>query len=533
MRLRPALLLVVAALASVLAVPATATQWVEERVYVPTPHGELHVLLTRPVTGRVPVLLTLRPDRTTEGATTEGFAIDAYRDRYTRRGYARAIADLHGTGWSGGCWDYGGRAGAEAHAALVEWLGTRTWSNGRVGLIGMWGTLEVAALAPPHLAAVVPQDAVSSWYGLSYDHAVTQFTTDHQNETARYFEGSTATYFHTVGATPPLLYGTPVSGQLVRHQAERLCPEVAEHLAHAHSTDPAYDDFWRERDWALRAHRVRAPVLFQHGWVDVAGRAAQFTRYWQNLPASPDHRAIVGQWHDFDVFLRRQDALPGFPVHPLTYLDLFLARHLKGEAASRLDQLPRVLSGGSDHRFRTTLPLDVRPTTWRLGEPMPGGTGSFVNTGTESSAVFKRDVARQAGYAAFAWTVSRDTRLVGSAEVTLRLTSSARRGQVAVTLLDVAPGAEGGTAVTRGLLDLRYRRSLAAPEDVPVLQPFTARVTLRPQDHVLKRGHRLVVAVAGSDSVWGVPDPLVGQFVTVLPGSSVRLPLADPADGLV
>ena len=85
------------------------------------------------------------------------------------RGYARAVADVPGTGNSGGCWDYGGTLERQAGYDLVEWLGTRPWSSGRVGMIGgsYDGTTAnmVAADNAPHLATIVPEVAIGRWYG--------------------------------------------------------------------------------------------------------------------------------------------------------------------------------------------------------------------------------------------------------------------------------------------------------------------------------------------------------------------------------
>lgn len=51
---------------------------------------------------------------------------------------------------------------------LVEWAGTQKWSNGKVGLHGVsylaWSQWKVAALSPPHLAAINPWEGVTDFY---------------------------------------------------------------------------------------------------------------------------------------------------------------------------------------------------------------------------------------------------------------------------------------------------------------------------------------------------------------------------------
>ncbi|HEV2889065.1 MAG TPA: CocE/NonD family hydrolase [Frankiaceae bacterium] len=546
MRLRPALL-IAAVVAGVLAVPATAAEWVEERAYVPTAHGEMFVDFVRPRTGKAPVILQVTPYRYLYGdadptASRGGY----YRTRYQAQGYAVAYADLLGTGLSGGCWDYGGKAEAESGAALVEWLGTRPWSNGRVGMIGTSYDgaiqLEIATLAPKHLAAIVPQEPVSSWYEYNYDSAVTHNSNDDTSPDETGYPVGTPDLFDLVLGTTPNTdpsHASPASLQAAANDAASGC-DVAEHNTRGHYVQPEYTDFWRERDWALRAGNVRAAVLFQHGWRDMNTKPNNFTRFWLGLRRSPDARAILGQWEHVDVFSGKRQI--GLDVSAAEYLDKFYAKHLKGDRRTGIERIPRVLSQGNDNLVRTTLPMTAPQTAFSLAHPATGigtlgrkgtGNGTFTNSGSETSKAFKSDPTTQRGFASYATEPFRkDTRLAGSGSVTLRLTCSLPRGQVAATLLDLGPESTAAKVVTLGLLDLRFRESLAAPKDVPVGQPFTAKVTLRPQDYVVKAGHRLVLAIAGSDVVWGVPDAVSGQRVEVLPDSVLRLPLGSSGNVL-
>ena len=537
MRLR-LLLPIAAVVAGVLAVPASAVEWVEERAYVPTKHGEMFVDFVRPKTGKAPVILQVTPYRYVYGdadptAGRGGF----YRTRYQKQGYAIAYADLLGTGLSGGCWDYGGQAEAESGAALVEWLGTRPWSNGRVGMIGTSYDgaiqMEIATLAPKHLAAIVPQEPVSSWYEYNYQSAVTHNSTDDTSAAQTGYPVGTPDLFDVVLGTTPNTDPSHLSPQSIQSAANDAASgcDVVEHNTRGHYAQPEHGPFWRERDWALRAGNVRAAVLVQHGWRDMNTKPNQFTRYWLNLRRSVDARALVGQWEHADVF---SGGKVDIGMSPAEYLDMFFATHLKG-ARTGLHKVPRVLSQAQDGEWRTTLPMTARQTPYALSHPTAAmgtlggkgtGNGTFVNSGGESSKAFKSDPAAQRGFTSYATApFKKDTRLAGSGSVTLRLTCSMPRGQVAATLLDLGPESAEATVVTLGLLDLRFRDSLETPKDVPVGTPFTATVTLRPQDHVVKAGHRLVLAIAGSDVVWGVPDAVSGQQVAVLPESVLRLPL--------
>lgn len=555
MRYRPAIALAALVVAGGLAVPShAASGWVEERAYVPTKYGEMFVDFVRPASGKAPVILHITPYRYLYGdADPSASRTDFYRTHFQPQGYAIAYADLLGTGLSGGCWDYGGTAEAESGAAVVEWLGTRPWSNGKVGMIGTSydGAIqaEIATLAPKHLAAIVPQEPVTSWYEYNYDHAVTQNSTD-QTQTILVdpvtqasdtgYPLGTPDLFDFVLGTTPNPDATHVSQASVTAAATDTASGcgIAEHELRGHYAEPEFTSFWAQRDWALRANKVTAAVLMQHGWADTNTKPNQFTRYWMNLTHAADKRAILGQWDHTDVFASPPGGVP-FPVPPIEYLDGFFAKWLKGSKDKAFDKLPKVMSEAQDKQFRATLPFTQKQTEyhlthsddrtdWPIGQlgPKDGGGGLFVNSGTETGFNIKTNSTIQYRWLTYdAATVKAPTRLSGSGSLTLRMTCSLPRGQLAVHLLDVNATNANPVEVTLGLLDLRFRDSLATAKDVPTTAPFTATVTLRPQDYVLPAGHHFRLVIAGSDAIWGVPDPVTGQQIQPLKGSTLRLPI--------
>ncbi|MCU1673478.1 MAG: putative X-Pro dipeptidyl-peptidase [Frankiales bacterium] len=529
MRLRSLLLAATLLLTGLAALPASAAAdpyagYVAERSYVPTPHGDVYVQYWRPVKGKVPVLLSMSPYRYLYTRTDPAAPIkDTYAGQYLPQGIGRAYADLLGTGQSGGCFDYGGRAEAEAGAAVVEWLASRPWSTGRIAMIGTSFDgaiqLETAALAPEHLAAIVPQEPVSSWYDYNYDHAVSHMSDDEGQ--GGYPVGTPDLFDLVLGRTPNTDPDRSLE-QRQRNLSERTdeC-ETVEHNVRGHVVDPAYGPFWAERDWALRAHQVKAAVLFQHGWRDMNTKPNQFTRYWAGLQrsTSPDLRAFVGQWDHTDVFAAPR---AGAPVDTRAYLGAFLRTHLKGTREPLLAATPKVLSQATDGRWRAGAPLAVHQTAQRLSAV---AGSAFTNSGSESSGVFKNGQLGHPGTAA--WTsapMAKATRLVGSGTVRVRATSSGTRGHLDATLVDVAPDGSM-SVVTLGLQDLRFRNDAEKPSALQPGTPFDVTVVLRPQDSVIAKGHRLALVIAGSEAVWGISDPQVGQTVTVSGTPRLQLPL--------
>jgi predicted acyl esterase len=84
------------------------------------------------------------------------------------QGYAVVYPDPRGCWYSPGEQRHGGTGEAADCYDLIEWLGTQPWASGKVGMTGVsylaaiqW---QVAALHPPHLAAINPWEGFSDWY---------------------------------------------------------------------------------------------------------------------------------------------------------------------------------------------------------------------------------------------------------------------------------------------------------------------------------------------------------------------------------
>ncbi len=89
-------------------------------------------------------------------------------ERWVPHGYAVVRVDSRGAGWSPGFMDPSGPRETEDLYQCIEWAGTQPWSNGKVGMLGIsyyasnqW---RVAAMHPPHLAAIIPWEGQNDRY---------------------------------------------------------------------------------------------------------------------------------------------------------------------------------------------------------------------------------------------------------------------------------------------------------------------------------------------------------------------------------
>ena len=83
-------------------------------------------------------------------------------------GYIVIDADARGSWGSDGDLTLMSEQEAQDCYDLIEWAGTQSWSNGKVGMSGVsylaWSQWRVASLNPPHLAAINPWEGVSDFY---------------------------------------------------------------------------------------------------------------------------------------------------------------------------------------------------------------------------------------------------------------------------------------------------------------------------------------------------------------------------------
>ena len=184
-------------------------------------------------------------------------------EKWVPDGYACVRVDSRGTGMSPGFVDLWSPRETRDFYDCIEWAGIQDWSNGRVGLAGIsyyaMNQYQVAALQPPHLAAICPWEGSSDWYReFSYHGGIrSQFA-------AAWYPKQVATVQHGVSSRG---FTSPATGEWVAGP-ESLPEEVLAtrraDLAADIECRPLMDPWYTERnpDWS----KVTVPMLSAANW---------------------------------------------------------------------------------------------------------------------------------------------------------------------------------------------------------------------------------------------------------------------------
>ncbi len=105
-----------------------------------------------------------------------GFIEAGATDFWVPRGYVHVIANVRGTGGSGGVFGFMDAQERRDMYDLVEWAAEQPWCDGNVGMIGIsyfaMTQLEAAVERPPHLRAIFPVAATADLYEAASHHGL-------------------------------------------------------------------------------------------------------------------------------------------------------------------------------------------------------------------------------------------------------------------------------------------------------------------------------------------------------------------------
>ncbi|MEU5537581.1 Xaa-Pro dipeptidyl-peptidase [Streptomyces sp. NPDC020362] len=492
-----------------------------------------------------------------------------YDNYFVPRGYAFVGVDLAGTNRSDGCVDVGGRSDIQSAKAVVDWLNGRakaystrtgtktvraTWTNGRTGMIGKsWDATianGVAATGVKGLKTIVPISGISSWYD----------------------------YYFAQGA--PLYAGGPdeLAGYVESGDAAAHCAAVHKKLADGSPRSGDWTPLWTERNYVKDAAKVRASVFVVHGMQDLNVRTKHFGQWWDALAKHGVKRKIwLSQTGHVDPFDYRRgawvDTLHRWFDHELLGYDNGIDRAPMADIERHPDQWATSTVWPPHGTETTTLHPAPGPTpgVGTLGLGQANGTETFTDdpklSETDWAAHLTTPTPEKAGF--LTAPLTHDLRLSGSSTVTVTATPTTSSAHLSAVLVDVGPdtirdyadGGEGITTLTdrscwgestagdsacfkktgaktiavddtvlsRGWADLGHHASLGHGVPLTPGRAYTMTLSLAATDHVIPKGHRLALIVAGTDKDLIDPPSTKPTLTLDLSRTTARIPLVGGA----
>jgi predicted acyl esterase len=263
---------------------------------------------------------------------------------FAPRGYAVAMFDLRGTGRSTGCLDHLGQKDARDLETVIEWLASRSWSNGRVGVTGhsyVGSTPSVAAAqAPEGLETIVPSAGLASMYDHQFNKGVPWLLQWAGPMFA--YEGLAMDRDLPPGQTDPVS-GAPTGDNFQNGpNAQFGCGWQNSSLTAGTGQVTGQYQLWHaQRDWTDGASDAEIPVFMIHGVNDNAARIPAAEWFFDERFMRPGDKVWLGQWDHGSTNGRCGD-LEGTRVsHPTCRFDQFkyalhawFDKHLKRRAVN-------------------------------------------------------------------------------------------------------------------------------------------------------------------------------------------------------
>jgi putative CocE/NonD family hydrolase len=480
-----------------------------------------------PAPGKFPVVLDMTPyGRDGECGCDSASYLASY-------GFVFAVVDVRGTGGSGGNLNanYFSPRQARDGYEVVQYLGTRKWSTGKVGMSGgsYLGIMQylVAELQPSHLAAIVPNESLADLYSdAAYPGGILSLFFDTQ-----YLAVQGAPGLATPNTSPQMLPGT-IGGKLSQATGRSVALDYL-----AHNTD---DHFYRARSPISHVSRIKVPVYVLDGWHDAfeAGNLRMFEAL-QNRRAPTfvhisncTHKGCGGPFDplgspdpDDGALLQVrffQRYLMGLPVPepaPVRVYVQGLKRYVDGPAWP----LPSTrFATWHLNRGLLSTRSSARSTKSYVGNPAAGLSMALDQQGTVAISPYLPLDQRLEDNHGLTWrtgVLAKPLTLNGPAAMHLLAASSARDTDWFVKISDVAPdGAE--SIVAEGQLRASMRQvssestrvepvqSLRHPQPITPGKFIRYQIAVAPTAYRFAVGHRLQIRLTS----YNLPNALPANF---------------------
>ncbi len=459
-------------------------------------------------------------------------------EKWVPDGYVVIRVDSRGAGRSPGYLDIFSKRETADYYQCIEWAAAQPWSTGKVGLLGVsyyainqW---QVAALQPPHLAAICPWEGGSDFYRDFTRHGgilnvfVRQWYPP-QVESVQHGAGERGPRHRATGglaAGPETL----TEQELRANRADTPAVVLAHQLA---------DDYYRDRSPELE--KVTVPVLSAANWAHHLHTRGNFEGYaragsTQKWLEAHGLQHWVEFYTDYGVRLQKR----------------FFGHFLKGDDTGWDAQPPVLLQvrradGSFEQRAENEWPL-ARTEWTRFHLDLEGRQLAPQPDLTERSVTFDA-----LGDGVEFWTppFEQDLELTGPAAAKLTIASSTADADIFLTLRVTDPDGRDVTFISGqdphgcvGFGWLRASQRKTDPErsvphrpwhthdeEQPLTpgEPVGLDVEIWPTSVIIPAGYRLGVAVQGRDFELPGDGPWPSAFGVTMRGNGIFVH-DEPAD---
>src|SRR5690348_1855339 len=262
--------------------------------------------------GRFPALIAASPypRQIQDLGAPMGFIEAGATDFWVPRGYVHVIANVRGTGDSGGEFGFFDAQERRDMHDLVEWAAAQPWCDGTVGMIGIsyfaMTQLEAAVERPPHLKAIFPVAVTADLYEGAMHHGLLS-------------SGFVTPFLSMIGLTSgrsdefwrslpmqlarKVLHAPPLHRRFATLNGEASLTVMRELLKLPHDPHPwddlwmnaavkhpLRDQWWDERDLTSLLDRIEVPVYLGCDWENVPLHLPSTFAVWKALAHNPNVR---------------------------------------------------------------------------------------------------------------------------------------------------------------------------------------------------------------------------------------------------
>jgi uncharacterized protein len=493
--------------------------------------------------GRYPVLIAASPypRQIQDLGAPMGFIEAGASDFFVPRGYVHVIANIRGSGGSGGTFGFFDGQERRDMYDLVEWAAKQPWSDGNVGMVGIsyfaMTQMEAAVEQPPHLKAIMPVAGTFDLYDSATHHGLvsTSFITPFLSMIGM-TSGHTNKLWRSklLDAVRSVLKTPAIHKKFADFNGEAAMAGIKSLLKLHHDPHP-WDDLWRsvvvehplrdawwdDRNLLPLLDRVEVPVYLGCDWQNVPLHLPSTFPAFQRLTNSKHVRVAMLGEHGL--------AWPWESLHveALAWFDHWL----KGQDTGVLEG-PRfryVLPGAEGWRATDTWPvpgvvhrsLALRADGALGDEEGKSGSRTLMALGAGLNRVQTSETDPSSSLAWESEPLAQDLDVIGGIELQLDALSTAA-DTAWIALLQDVDAAGIVTAVTAGYLRAGLREvdeaasRLGAPDlpcrnfqAVPIGEPLCYRIPLVANARRFRAGHRVRLFLTSDDQ-----DPNMPAFLT-------------------